>query len=271
MLGRVSERYLSVQGFCAAALPWARSIRDSLNPYTKLYIPPFLSAPLKQLGLLRMKALFAHRIPFGDWWRTFDPSAFLCPSSLQAYRFPQTRRRSLEGRPKKVGDFCVRSEKILIYKEWDKVGVLVLFLESEVEEAFLPGLGATSKDERTDRMIMNRTGENRREERLPFCASRDLPHAVLMCELDLSGEGSESEPFAALFSADDLRDFYYAFITPMSRTRYNGVQGKFRLSEFTGWQAAKDPRSRVGGRPRVLRGCTGRYTRCPRGMGRRWI
>jgi hypothetical protein len=195
-----------------------------------------------------MKALFAHRIPFGDWWRTFDPSPFLCQSTLQAYNHPEVLRQVLPEGPRKVGDFCVREQKKLIFREWDGVGVLVLFLLSEVEEEYLSGLGAAPKDSNTDRMIMNRTGENRRERRLDHCASRDLPHAVLLCELDLSGEGSELGDFAAVFSADDLRDFYYAFITPMSRTKYNGVQGRFRLSEFAGYRAEKDLKERVGAR-----------------------
>ena len=63
-----------------------KEIRESLNPYSKIAIPKSLSSALSKLGSLKMKVLYASRIPLGQHFRTFDPSPFLCASSLLAFR-----------------------------------------------------------------------------------------------------------------------------------------------------------------------------------------
>jgi hypothetical protein len=95
-------------------------------------------------------------------------------------------------------------------------------------------LFAVAKDEEKDRQIHHRKRRNLREKHL-VGASRELPHAVLLCQLLL---GKDKVPVC---SVDDVKDFYHAYRASEARARSSPVGRAFRVAEVShleGWKTA---------------------------------
>ena len=65
-----------------------------------------------------------------------------------------------------------------------------------------------------------------------------LPHGTILCDLDLSGDGTGADSeLCALVSMDDVVDYYYNFLVSEDRSLSNAMIGEYPLSQFVGTHA----------------------------------
>ncbi len=233
ILGRITDKFTKVHQFFELLVPWATGLRRALDPYVRhvARLPSALSSAFTELKSLRMKNITASRIRFKKGLARFWPGAFLCRSSQAGYQEPGTLRPVDVPPVKACGDFCTPEERLLLFRLMDDADLFALAPSVLCPRDCRAGLGGAGKDAVRDRLILMRKPENGQGSPLPVRYSKMVPHAALMCELDLSGGR------VGLVSGEDLCDFFYSFLVTISRALRNAVKGDYCLSFFTDFKA----------------------------------
>ena len=167
--------------------------------------------------------------------KDFDPRPYLSPLFRQIYEAPDDFLLPPEDQPLavKAKGTASRKELVRVFDRWDQLNRLHVCPAREVSSLDRCELFAVYKDDDKDRQILHRNKRNKRE-----ChhqgASKDLPHAVMLCQLPLE------DRFVAASSVDDVKDFYHAYAASEARARSSPVGPSFHFSEVCHLKACQD-------------------------------
>lgn len=124
-------------------------------------------------------------------------------------------------------------EVVKLARRWDSVGRLRLFAAEEVPAWRRSTLTPVRKNERWDRMILDRRGPNGEEARLRR-ASQEQTSGWTLCDIVL-GE----HQFLRLYGMD-LCEMFYAFEISLARGSTDCVAAEVQLQALGGTYAAED-------------------------------
>ena len=177
----------------------------------------------------------AERLSLPDSVRDFDPTPYLSPIFERLFLNPDLFLKSAEEMPPpiKIRGTASRHELLKVFGRWDLLNRLFICKSSAVDEADRCELFAVAKDDSKDRQILHRKRRNLREKHV-VGASRDLPHAVLLCQLPLKINQ------IAVCSVDDVKDFYHAYAASEARAKSSPVGPFFRFQEVSHLKACQE-------------------------------
>lgn len=173
------------------------------------------------------KAVEARRFKF---WKTpsFDASPFLDYKMRSLYNFPLDHAEKDEDavKPPRVSVRCSAQERLRLLETLDQTGRLQLVTEAEVRMKFRNGMFSIPKDQSKDRMVLDARPPNLLED--PACdwigslgSVAQLNHLFIKPEEELR------------MFAEDLREFYHAFVISAQRVRRNALACEVRPEQVS--------------------------------------
>ena len=184
------------------------------------------------------KSLEAHRLQFAGE-PSFDPVPYLDNQNRRQYLFPLTQARQMDSddqRLPRVKVRCRGPERMRFLEKLDEGRRLELLPLRLVEEDFANGAFAIPKDAEKDRLVLDARRPNAREDSerrwiYTMGAAGQLQHLYLR------------EGRVLVLHAEDLKDYYHAFVVSGERIRRNIFQLRFRprdLKHLKCYKAALD-------------------------------
>ena len=179
--------------------------------------------------------VIADRLSLPAEVKDFDPCPYLSPLFRQIYETPDDFLLPPEEQPLavKAKGTASRKELVRVFQRWDQLNRLHVCKSDEVSIHDRCELFAVFKDDEKDRQILHRKKRNKREHHHQG-ASKDLPHAVMLCQLPLE------DRYVAASSVDDVKDFYHAYAASEARARSSPVGPSFHFAEISHLKACQD-------------------------------
>ena len=252
-MGRAASKVESIEEVLAALEAEVHEIGRELRSYCGK------SSSGKQMGLLfepqssevvghlqaevahPAKAVEPHRLKF---WKTptFDPVGFLDPENAATYTDPlrfAAQPEEVDFKPPKVKVRIKQRDRLRFLELLDSTSRLALLRGDAVRPGYLNGVFTVPKDEERDRMVLDArppNGLEQTEERWirSLASTQQLQHYFV-----------EDDEAVYLF-AEDLREFYHAFVVSKQRLRRNALECPVRpwevrhLSCFEDWMEKEE-------------------------------
>lgn len=173
------------------------------------------------------KALEPDRLQF--WGEpSFDPRPFMDPANVSMFEFPLQHAidpAELPERPPRVRVRCPPTQRLAFWRKLDSCKRLALRPTRIIREGFQNGVFAIPKDEQRDRMVLDARPPNALEQSeqrwiKSLAGLHQLQHFFLR----------ENE--CLYLFAEDLREFYHAFVISEERILRNALKMSFRPWEL---------------------------------------
>ena len=173
------------------------------------------------------KALEPDRLQF--WGEpSFDPRPFMDPANVSMFEFPLQHAidpAELPERPPRVRVRCPPTQRLAFLRKLDSCKRLALRPTRTIREGFQNGVFAIPKDEQRDRMVLDARPPNALEQSeqrwiKSLAGLHQLQHFFL-----------QEDECLYLF-AEDLREFYHAFVISEERILRNALKMSFRPWEL---------------------------------------
>ena len=176
--------------------------------------------------------VIASRLSLPETLQDFNPMPYLSSQFRALYQDPNQFLLPEDQMPPRLKVRGTAS-RFKVFERWDRLGRLFLATPQEIAVEDSCAIFSVARDQEVDRQIIHRKPRNIREVHVPG-ESRNLPHAVLLCQLPLE------RIFDALGSVDDIKNFYHAFRASDARARSTPIGGPLRSSCFRHLRAFKE-------------------------------
>ena len=230
-MGRAASKVESVEDtighLSAEAVEFAASLKNYMGKFSSGLQTSWgnRGSPGQEIGTVKLASLhLAKKVEPGrlKFWQTpsFDARPYLDYDNQQTFEFP--RRHAEEPDPERdsiprVSVRCSGEAQLGFLELLDQTGRLALVPPSEVTMDYRNGVFAIPKDESRDRMVLDARPPNL----LEHPEKRWIKSLGSMAQFSHIFLRPEEE--ARLF-AEDLREFYHAFIISKERQRRNALK-----------------------------------------------
>ena len=180
------------------------------------------------------KSVEADRLKFcGE--PSFDAAPFLSPMLRDVFINPLDHAAAAEEdlQPPRVSVRCSGKERLRLLEKLDSSGRLRLMRPSDVRMRFRNGIFAVPKDGSRDRMVLDARPPNMLEDATcswinSLASVSQLDHVFLRTDQEMR------------MFAEDLREFYHAFLISEQRTRRNALACEVRPEQVSHFKCFKE-------------------------------